>query len=240
VWGDANDAILPAAGLASSDQGKLRRNVGLAAITYRPGHGFSLTAEAEGGSSSGNYFRTSLYNYEKVRAQARYQATASLSLAADFTLLNNHDPLTGVNYDYLAHQESLSVLYSPAGGKMWDFQGSYTRSDLRSNLDYFAPQDLTQQTDRYRDNSHTGSALFNFHPLHGKHFAPRLTAGGSFFISSGSRPTNFYQPVAKLWVPLAKQVALFTEWQYYGYGEAFYLYEGFRTHVITAGLRFTR
>lgn len=240
VWGDANDAVLPAAGLASSDNGKLRRNVGVGAITYRPGHGLSLTAEAEGGSSGGVYFRTSLYNYEKVRAQARYQATPSLSLAADFTLLNNQDPLSGVNYDYLAHQESLSVLYSPAGGKMWDFQGSYTRSDLRSNLTYLTPQNLTQQTDRYRDNSHTGSALFNFHPLQGKRFAPRLTAGGSFFISSGSRPTNFYQPVAKLWVPLAKQVILFTEWQYYGYGEAFYLYEGFRTHIITAGLRFTR
>jgi hypothetical protein len=209
-------------------------------VTFRPGHGISVTGEVEGGSSSGVYFRTSLYDYQKVRAQARYQATASLSLAADFTLLNNHDPLPGVNYDYLAHQESLSVLYSPAGGKLWDFEGSYTRSDLRSNLGYFSPQDLVPQISRYRDNSHTANALFNLHPFHGAHFAPRLTAGGSFFISSGSRPTNFYQPVAKLWVPLAKHVSLFTEWEYYGYGEAFYLYEGFRTHIVTAGLRFTR
>ena len=28
--------------------------------------------------------------------------------------------------------------------------------------------------------------------------------------------------------------------RYYGYGEAFYLYEAFRTHLITAGVRFTR
>lgn len=32
----------------------------------------------------------------------------------------------------------------------------------------------------------------------------------------------------------------FAEWRYYGYGEAFYLYEGFRTHLLTAGLRLTR
>jgi hypothetical protein len=48
--------------------------------------------------------------------------------------LNNQDPQPGINYDYLSHQESLSVMWSPAGGKAVDFQGSYTRSDLRSDL----------------------------------------------------------------------------------------------------------
>ena len=115
----------------------------------------------EGGSSGGAYFRTSLYDYQKVRAQARYSVTASLSLSADFTILNNHNPLPGVGYDYLAHQESLSVLWSPAGGKRWDFEGSYSRSDLRSNIGYLSPQDLAPQTSLYRDNSHTATALFN-------------------------------------------------------------------------------
>ena len=46
--------------------------------------------------------------------------------------------------------------------------------------------------------------------------------------------------MAKLWVPLGKHVNWFSEWRYYGYGEAFYLYEGFRTHLVTTGLRFTR
>lgn len=69
---------------------------------------------------------------------------------------------------------------------------------------------------------------------------PKLTAGGSFFISSGSNPSNYYQPIAKLLLPLGKNVNWFTEWRYYGYGEAFYLYEGFRAHLVTTGLRFTR
>ena len=47
----------------------------------------SLSAEAEVGSSGGAYFRTSLYNYQKVRAQARYQAIKSLNVTADFTAL---------------------------------------------------------------------------------------------------------------------------------------------------------
>ncbi len=245
VWGDGDDAVFPAEGLVSSDQGKLRRNVGLGAVTYRPIHKLSITGEFEVASSGGAYFRTSLYNYQKVRTLARYQATTSLSLSADFTLLNNQDPLPGVNYDYLAHQESLSFLWTPAGGKIFTFEGSYSRSDLRNNIGYLEPEDLAPQTSRYRDNSHTATALFNLNLPHlnlphGTHFAPKLTAGGSFFISSGSLPSSYYQPIVKLWLPLGKKLNWFTEWRYYGYGEAFFLYEGFHTQLLTTGLRFTR
>ena len=105
----------------------------------------SLSAEGESASSGGEYFRTSLYNYQKVRAQARYQATASLSVSADFNLLNNQNPQPGIDYDYLAHQESLSVFWSPAGGKAFDFQGSYSRSDMRSDIGYLDPGTLQPQ-----------------------------------------------------------------------------------------------
>ena len=240
VWGDARDAVLPPEGLASSDRGKLRRNVGLGAVTFRPGHGISVTAEAEGASSGGAYFRTSLYNYQKVRTQARYQATGSLSVSADFTLLNNQNPQPGIHYDYLGRQESLALLWSPAGGKAWDFQGSYSRSTLRSDIGYFSPQDLQPQRSFYRENGHTATALFNVNLPHAPGLAPKITAGGSFFISSGARPTSYYQPVAKVWLPIGKNVNWFAEWRYYGYGEPFYLYEGFRTHLMTTGLRITR
>jgi hypothetical protein len=245
VWGDANDAILPPEGLVSSDQGKQRSNVGLGGFTYRPIQKLSLTGEVESGFSGGVYFRTSLYDYQKARAQARYHATKSLSLAADFTILDNHDPLPGVNLNYLVRQESLSVLYSPAGGKRWDFEGSYSRSDLRSEIGYLEPEFLTPDTSLYHDNSHIATGLFNLILPRklvpkGARGIPKLTAGGSLFISSGSNPSSYYQPIAKLLLPIAKNVNWFTEWRYYGYGEAFYLYEGFRAHLVTTGLRFTR
>jgi outer membrane phospholipase A len=44
----------------------------------------------------------------------------------------------------------------------------------------------------------------------------------------------------KLSVPLRKNFNWFTEWRYYGYGEAFYLYEGFRTNLVTTGVRYER
>jgi len=240
VWGDANDAFLPAEGLASADQGKLRRNVGIGGVTYRPTQKISVSGDVEGASSGGAYFRTSLYNYQKVRAQARYQALNALSLSADFTLLNNHNPVPGANYNYLAHQESFAFLWTPKGGKIFDVQGSYSRSSFYSDIGYLEPEFLTPQQSLYRDNAHTATGLFSANlPRYGG-LAPKFTAGGSLFISSGSRPSSYYQPFAKVFLPLHKNVAWFTEWTYYGYGELFYLYEGFRTHLVLTGLRFTR
>ena len=105
-------------------------------MTYRPTQKISINGELESAVSSGAYFRTSLYNYQKLRVRARYRITPALQLAADGNLLNNQNPTPGIRYDYLAHQESLSVLWSPTAVKGWDFQGSYTRSTIRSDINY--------------------------------------------------------------------------------------------------------
>lgn len=235
VWGDARQLTLPAQGLASSDSGKLRRNVALAGFTYRPGGKVSVSTDTEVASGEGAYFRTSLFSYQKIRAQARYQALASLSFAGDFTYLNNENPNAGARYEFHDVQGSLSFLYSPAGGKFGNFNGSYSRADLRSTIGYLVPQDLSSQFSIYRDRAHLATALFDFH-------VPRvkITAGGSMVVSSGSRPTRYYQPRVKAMVPLGRYATWFAEWRYYGYGEAFYLYEGFRTNLVTTGVRFVR
>lgn len=240
VWGDGLYAFLPPAGLASSAQEQLRQNVGVGSATFRPSQKISLTGEVEGASSSGVYFRTSLYNYQKVRAQVHYQPLQTLSVSGDFMLLDNQNPLAGTNYEYTSHQESLSLYWSPHNNGTFDIQGSYTRSDLKSNIGYLEPEDLSPEVSSYRDEGHTATALLDLALPHGKRFAPKLSAGGSLFISHGSRPTSYYQPVVKLWVPLGKHVSWFSDWQYYGYGEAFFLYEGFRTNLVTTGLRLTR
>jgi len=68
----------------------------------------------------------------------------------------------------------------------------------------------------------------------------KLTAGGSLFITRGSRPTRYYQPLAKFSVPLHKNILWNAEWQYYGFGEQFYYFEAFRAHAFMTGLRLTR
>ena len=238
VWGDANDYVLPPAGLVSADRASLRRNVGLGGLRYQPAQKLSLTAEAEVGSSGSTYFRTSLYDYQRVRAQARYQALKALTLSAAFSGLLNHNPTPGVESDYQALQETLSAFWNP--GKTWNLQGTYTRSTVHSNLGYSDPGTLLAQTSRHRDNAHTATALFEMKPKVRSRLAPTISAGGSFFISSGSRPTSYYQPIARVRLRLSRQLQWFSEWRYYGYGQAFYIYEGFRTHTLTTGLRLTR
>jgi hypothetical protein len=242
VWGDANDAVLPQDGnlTGAVEQAKLRRNVGLGGIVYRPTQKILLTAEAEVASSGSVYFNTSLYDYQKVRAQARYQATGALSVALDFTYLNNDNPTPGINFAFRSQQEAASIFWSPRDGKIFTFQGSYSWASLRSDVTYRVPQTLAAAISNDMENAHTATALFNVNLGHWGVVAPKLTAGGSLFISSGTRPTSYYQPMAKLWVPVAKHVEAFAQWWFYGYGEAFYPYEGFGTHLAAIGLRYKR
>jgi hypothetical protein len=249
VWGDASDAVLPAEGLVSSDEARLRRNVGLGGLTFRASQKLSLKAEAKVGSSGGAYFRTSLYDYQKVRAQARYQALKTLNFAADFTALLNHNPTPGVNYAFRDQQESLSMFWSPGKvpGKILDLEGSYTRATVYSDIGFLDPGSLQPELSFYRDDAHIVTALVNIKlargakqkAAHGETTAARITAGGSLFISSGSQPTSYYQPLVKLLLPVGKKLSWFAEWRYYGYGEMFSLYEGFRANLMTTGLRFT-
>src|ERR1039458_3273519 len=91
VWGNAETGNLLIAG-PGQESSELRQQVGLA----------------------GANFRTSLYNYQKMRARARYQLASTLSLQASFSLLNNQNPTPGINYDFLSRQNSLSAAWTPS------------------------------------------------------------------------------------------------------------------------------
>ena len=64
--------------------GELKRNVALAGATVRPLQKVSLNVDYERRRYDQDYFRISLYNYYKVRARARYQASPSLWFQANF------------------------------------------------------------------------------------------------------------------------------------------------------------
>jgi len=237
VWGDAETdaALIAGPGVESSD---LRQNVALAGITFRPIQKLSASADFEDASSSHAYFRTSLYNYQKMRARARYQASPTLALQASFSLLNNQNPTPGINYDFLSRQNSLTATWTPS--KRVSLIGEYTRSTVYSNINYLEPELLIPELSLYRDNAHGASALVDLALPGYAGLTPRLAFGGSFFISSGSRPTNYYQPLARLAVPLHKGLSWNSEYRYYGYGEIFYQYEGFRAHLLQTGLKLSR
>jgi hypothetical protein len=240
VWGNATDLTLPLAGLAGFEQGKIRRNVALAGFSWHPVQNAWINIDFENGSSGSTYFRTGLYNYQKARIRGQHQITPSFSVSASASVLNNQNPSPGVHYDFLAHQESVSLNWHPSKGKTWDFEAGYTRSTLRSDIFYLDPAYLTPSRSFYRDNSHTVTGLFNVNLPGRLANRTKLAVGGSAVLSSGSNPTTFYQPTARLAVTLHRNIAWLSEWRYYGFAESFYAYQGFRSDMVTTGVRISR
>jgi hypothetical protein len=224
--------------LGTSLNGELHRNIGLAGLTYRPSQKFSINADYEGASSDRIYFRTDLNDYHKARIRAKYQATSSLLFQANFRVLDNQNPAPDIRFDLQSRDNSLAAFWTPAGGKRITVMAEYDRSSMRSDIRYLDLPFLTPATSSYRETAHSATTAIDF-MLPGWKEA-KVTAGGSLFIAHGSRPTRYYQPLARLSLPLYKRVSWNTEWQYYGFGEQFFLFEAFRTHVFMTGLRVTR
>jgi len=240
VWGDATVLAGQLSQTGNFVSGELKRNVALAGISFRPWQKLTMNLDYEGASSDRVYFRTSLNDYQKGRARVRYQATTSISLQANFSVLTNQNPAAGVNLDFQSRENSLSVYWTPSGGKRISVLGEYERSTMRSDTAYLLLPFLTSAVSSYRENAHTAtSAIDLVLPGYGG-MTPRLTVGGSLFVSSGSRPSQFYEPLTRLSVPISKKISWNAEWRYYGLGEAFYLYEGFRAHLFMTSLRITR
>jgi hypothetical protein len=237
VWGDTRYTAAPLAQAGPFTAAGLEQKVGLGGFTWRVAPKLSVNADVEGASSGQTYFRTSLHDYQQARVRARYQALANLSVSANFRVLSNENPSPGIRYDYLSRDTSLSATWTPQGGKIFSLLGEYSRSTLRSDISYLSPDTLRAERSLYRDNAHAATALMDFNPPLGPGFKPKLTVGGSLFVAAGSRPSRYYQPLARLMLPVQKHVYWNTEWRWYGFGESFYLYEGFRTSVFTTGLR---
>lgn len=240
TWGDATVLAGTLSQAGAFVSGELKRQVGLGGATFRPWEKLSMNFDYEGSSSDHVYFRTSLNDYHRARARARYQATSSLSVQANFMVLNNQNPAPDVRYDFQSRDNSLALYWTPGGGKRVSLTGEYDRYTLRSDIAYLSLPFLTSAVSSYRENAHIASSALDLALPGYRGMTPKLTVGGSLFVSSLSRPTRFYEPLARLSLPLRKNLAWNTEWRWYGMGEPFYLFEGFRTHVLMTGLRISR
>jgi len=238
LWGDANDLVLPQAGLLTVRNSKLRRNVALGSASWRVFQKLLASGDFEWGSSGSQYFRTSLYDYRKARLTGRYDVSSALHLSADYMVLSNRNPLAGSPYKFLSHQESFSLQWAPSAKKV-DFIGTYEHCGYHTQIQYLDPGTLVSAISKYREYCHDVTATANaVLPAFLNH--ARISAGGSALLTSGSRPTTYYQPLAKVTVPITQRIGWFAAWQYYGFGETYYFYENFRTNLFATGLRFSR
>lgn len=238
LWGDATVLAGPLSQTGPFASGSLQRLIGTAGATYRAGQKLTVNADYEGSSSDDVYFRTSLNNYHKARMRAKYQATSSLLLQANFQVLSNQNPAADIQMDYLARDNSLAFFWTPAAAKRITITGEYDRSTIHSNIRYLDLPFFNSAISAYRDNAHTATTTIEVQLPHMT--GGKLVAGGSLMINSGSRPTQYYQPLAQLLVPVYKHLFWNTTWQYYGFGENFYFFEAFRANIIMTGIRFSR
>jgi hypothetical protein len=239
MWGTADDAVIPASGLITLQQDGLRRNVEMGTVSWRPTQKIFLSGEAEVGESGGTYFRTSLYDYQRIRGMGRFSFHKYWQISGDYRIMNNHNPLAGNSYKFLTHQESVTLIYTPRNKKV-NVDATYEHCGYHSSVEYLIPQTLTPGDSVFNEDCHRISGMFNANLTTFHKRALTLEAGGSAVLTSGSNPTSYYQPTAKFTTPVAKNVALFGEWRYYGFGELFYQYQSFRAHLVTVGLRFSR
>ncbi len=223
VWGDAS---VPG-------QGKLRQHVGLAGATFRAGTQVSASADYEGSPGDRSYFRTSLHNYHQLRARVRGQVAKSLSASGSFFLLDNKNPNQGANFDLASTTAAASLQWAPGGGKLVSVTGEYSRSMLHTNVWYLVPQLAQRAESDYRDNTHAATGLVDLHPS--KTMA--MSMGGSLVTTSGTRPTRYYQPMGRASMPFSKTMEGYGEWRWYGLSQTFFVFEGFRAHQFTIGLR---
>jgi hypothetical protein len=229
-WGDA-DLRAPVLLGQPLQSANLSRSVGIAGVTYRIGQKFRVSGNAEGSNSNQAYFRDSLQEYEKAHIQARYDISPQWRIATDFSLLNNSNPNPNIRLDYSAKAESASVYFAPKDAKWANLLLDYSRTAVRSNILYLVPQTLTPTPSIYRENGHSLTALATMR---------WVSFGGTLFISSGSRPTNYYQPLARLTVPLHKHVQWISEWRWYSMSEVFFTYENFQSNQFMTSLRLSR
>jgi hypothetical protein len=152
--------------------------------------------------------------------------------------LNNYNHAPAIQYDFLSRDNSLALYWTPKSAKRISVTGEYDRSTMHSTVDYLNLPFFTTTVSDYRDNAHSVTGLVDV--LVPGPVAAKLSMGGSMFLSNGSNTTRYYQPLAKLSLPLGRHVNWNTEWKYYGYQENFYLFESFRTHVFMTGLKLTR
>jgi hypothetical protein len=236
LWGRA----LTRGGLASLttfERSELDQNVFNAGSQIRPVDRMTVYVDFERGTSNATYFRTSLADYYKGSVRARYQAFTALSFNVAVSALDNFRSVTGTGrdgagFEFRQHLSSVGFFWNPKAGKRFTLTGDYARSALKTNIDYFIPTGGFGVSN-YRDHSHIGALVADL----GVTSRARFSFGGSFVRSAGNRATEYYQPLARVLVPVGRTVSLFADWRYWGYHQPFYLIEGFRAHALSIGFR---
>jgi hypothetical protein len=230
LWGESQVRRASLSPGPAQESGYLNRHSGIGGLIFRATPKLTINAETEVGRGSQTYFRTSLQNFEQVRLRARYQISEAWQINSRYSRMNNYNPTPGVNLDFESQQSNFTLQWTR---KIVSLMADYTRSSIRGDLSYLNPVTYDAERSLYVDNAHSATLAADFN-------LPRkasLTVGGSLFVSAGSRPSRFYQPLCRLRIPVSKNAGFLAEWRNVSLGQSLYAYEAFGVQQFTIGLR---
>lgn len=221
-----------------TDRAELKRKAALAGFLVRPVQRLSLSGDFEITDGEKTYYRTGLMDMHRYRFQGRLTLPLNLFFQANYNYFSNKNPNAGSHYDYRSQAANTSLQWMPQGGKNVSVVADYQRSFIKSDIDYLYPLGLFAVRSYYQDNAHTGTLMADLRLPISKSYSGRLSFGGSFVTTDGTRSTNYYQPQGRLQLPVTPKLEFFSEWRYYGLSQTVYQFEGFRAHTFTGGVRF--
>ncbi len=238
-----SDARVPSSPLSAGGTGRgptferaeQQRHIALAGVQVKVATGFTFNGDAEVSSGDQVYFRTGLLDYQRVRLRWRYRPTDNLTFNGGYKIFRNQNDRPDTDYKFISQEGSVGFFFAPGGGRRLTFNADYSYLKLDSDIFILLPPFLEPGRSNEIMQAHSASLFAGLTlPRGGK-----LSLGGSLVINNGTRPTDFYQPRAELFVPVNRRVSWFGEWRWYGFTEEQYRFENFTSHQFSTGLRLT-
>ena len=105
-------------------------------------------------------------------------------VSGSFSLLNNQNGQSGINYNFKSHGYSVAVAYTPKGSDRLVASLNYSRSDLNSDILYIIPQFLTSAQSLYIADSNYGGGDVDLRLVRNA----RMNFGGALINTTGNLP----------------------------------------------------
>jgi hypothetical protein len=164
------------------------------------------------------------------------QPAGQLRISGDYSWLDNENPDPQVNWDFVSHVGSAIVEWFPKEARRYSILAEYTRSSVVSRINFIVPNLFLTQRTAFREDANSGTFLLRIGPRGYTAYQPGLNVGGTVYASTGSRPMRYYQPMARLSVPMKRNTTVNAEWRWYSLAERGFAFENFASHQLMISL----
>lgn len=221
---------------------KEQRNVALGGIDLRLPLGAAVNFSTEVGVPKKSLFRTSLYDYHKVKLGGRWNARPWLRFTGKYVRQYNTNDTPDISLYWHNHEVSFGVLLAPNDGRRFTISADWMYQNYSSDILAAIPFPPAIVNSAWQQNANHAGSFINVNLIHGA----SLNVGGSLLVSHGTQPTKYYQPRAELMIPIHSRIVWFNNWQYWDFNEKFQTenpnpllptLQNFNAHLFATGLR---